>query len=328
MKVAIFTAKEHIKFEERPIPELDENKVLVKIKTCGICGSDVAAFKGSGHKIFPYSAGHEFCGIVEKMGNNVSGFMVGQRVVINPNINCDNCYYCIINRPNLCDNLKTRPVKSNGGFAEFTAVDFRMLHSLPDEITDETGTFIEPFSCAIHAAQSIPDGIGTVAVFGGGIMGILTTLALKVKDKIRLVVIEPNETRRQFINEILGITCLSPENFGNSVENVGCAIECSGKIQALVQGIRKLQKGGHFLLTGLIANNLKEEIPWMEITQKEIEIKGIWLNPNTFTKAVEMTHHYRAFFSQFKTKIFSLAKMEQAIAETSNPEIHKIIIKI
>ena len=93
MKIAVCTRTNHIELEQRPVPQIDEEKVLVRVKLCGICGSDIAAWRGSGHKKYPYTPGHEFCGIVEKTGERVDGLAVGQQVIIDPNLGCGKCEF-------------------------------------------------------------------------------------------------------------------------------------------------------------------------------------------------------------------------------------------
>lgn len=141
MHAAICDRPGHIEIKTVPIPPVDHNKVLIKVEMCGVCSSDLVPFHGGGYKKYPYSPGHEFYGIIVTLGKGVSAFRLGQRVVVNPNLGCGKCKYCISGKSNLCDYLKTRNIKSNGGFAEYVALDVRMIYSLPDSFPLEYSTF-------------------------------------------------------------------------------------------------------------------------------------------------------------------------------------------
>ncbi|HIE44043.1 MAG TPA: hypothetical protein EYP78_04525 [Candidatus Omnitrophica bacterium] len=106
MKYVMLYGVKDLRIEEKPIPEIVPDRVLIKIFACGICGTDVHVYNGSIPKKFPYSPGHECSGVVEGVGENVKHIKVGGRVAIDPNHNCGFCYYCSCGYPNLCDNLK------------------------------------------------------------------------------------------------------------------------------------------------------------------------------------------------------------------------------
>ena len=185
-----------IELKTMPIPVVDENKILVKVIACGICGSDISVWQGY-DKRYPYSPGHEFCGTVERTGSKVQSVSPGQRIVANPNLGCGHCPYCLKNLPNLCDFLKTRPIKSNGGFSEYVALDYRMAYPVPSSIDEKLATFIEPLSCALHLVELAEmEGDKSAAIFGGGTLGILTALVIRSKGG-RCLFIEPLPHRRR-----------------------------------------------------------------------------------------------------------------------------------
>ena len=290
MKIGVCTKVDHIELQDRPIPEAGPGFVLVKVAVCGICGSDVAAWRGSGHKKYPYSPGHEFCGTIERTGENAGALEVGQRVVINPNLGCGQCRLCLAGKPNLCDYLKSRPIKSNGGLAEYAALDQRMIHPLAEALPDSLAPFIEPLSCALHAANSAAVNRGDrVAIFGAGLMGFLTGLALR-SSGADIVCVEPSENRRRRASDLLGLNAISPEELTKSLPNgeIDVAIDCSGSGHAVAQAVRVLAKAGRLILGGIVMNPGDADISFIEMTTKELLVRGVWLNPDTFAAAIHL----------------------------------------
>ena len=329
MKTAVCTKVNHIEIQQWPLPEIDRDKVLVKVSICGICGSDLAAWQGSGHKKYPYTPGHEFCGIIEKIGEAVVGFSIGQRIVIDPNLGCGQCRFCRMGKPNICDFLKTRPVKSNGGFAEYVALDYRMVYHLPDEIEDCLAPFIEPFSCAIYAACSAKvESEEKVVIFGGGLMGMLTSVALK-SSEAEIILVEPAESRRELAGRLLDIKTLSPAEMQDSdlAGEIDVAIEYSGSGHALSQAIRILRKAGRIVLAGLIMNPNAADISLIDVTTKELEIRGVWLNPNAFEKAIRLTIEYKNILRQLKTEVFRLDDIVAALERALRQNVNKVFVK-
>ena len=338
MRIAIFTRPNEIEIQRRPVPALASDHVLVKVIVCGICASDLLAWKGGEHNVhnrYPYSPGHEFCGIVEKLGSDVTTAKIGQRVVINPNLGCGECDFCQNGKPNLCDFLKSRPIKSNGGFSEYVALDYRMVYTLPDSLPDALAVFVEPLSCAVHAAEKARVKEGErVAIFGAGILGILTGLALRSAD-CDCVFIEPSEERRRIAADLLNVPCLDPQqlNDANSAVRFDAAIDCSGKAQAISQAIRALAKAGRLVVLGLVTDALDYGLPLLDVTMKEVELTGAWLNPNSFEEALRRSRQNTAILEALKTEEFSLADIKAAfqralfISTSTKKDVHKVLVR-
>jgi len=329
VKVAVCTRPRQINVEERPIPAVHADSVLVRVAVCGICGSDVRAWEGTGHKGFPHSPGHEFCGLVEQVGKDVSDVAVGQRVVIDPNLACGECAFCRAGRPNLCDRLKSRRIKSNGGLAEYVALDARMVYPLPDHVSAALATLIEPLSCAVHAARLAEAIHGEcVAVFGAGQMGFLTGLVLKSLG-FEPVLVEPCEQRRARVERLLGLRAMTPSELDGSelVGEIPVAIDCSGSLPAVGQAIRVLRKAGRFVLAGLVGGHENGVIPLMEITVKELEVKGAWLNPDTFSAAIDLAAVWQDALDGLETELFTLEEAQGAFVRASTPDAPRILVK-
>lgn len=326
MRIAICDRPGHIEVRRVPVPELAQGKALVKVGMCGVCASDLAVWQGTVRKEYPYSPGHEFCGVVERTEATGTGPRTGERVVVDPNLGCGECPYCRAGRPNLCDSLKTRPVKSNGGFSEYVAADRRMLHRLPESCPDELAPFIEPMSCALHAVQRADAEQGMRAVvFGAGTMGLLAALAL---DSLGcdVAVVEPVEERRKQAADLLDVEAMTPQQLADG-NRADVAIECSGNTQALSQAILTLRKAGRLVLSGLVPSEEQSTLPLADVTTKELDVRGAWLNPNTFEDAIRLCAERESTLRALRTEVFRLDDIGAAFERARTGDVTKVIVR-
>jgi threonine dehydrogenase-like Zn-dependent dehydrogenase len=182
MKAQVFYEGEKMGMEEIPVPKVTDVDVLVKVKNCGVCGSDISYYYGlspvgtaSGKG--PIVLGHEFTGEVVEVGSvarSMKLFKPGDRVVVNPVQHCNACYACASGHTNLCSNLSVPGVTTNGGFAEYCVSKYTGLFKLPDSVSYAAGAFIEPFACAVYGIKKLAIEAGQfVAIFGPGAIGLM-----------------------------------------------------------------------------------------------------------------------------------------------------------
>jgi len=182
MKAQVFYESEKMEMEEIPIPKVTDIDVLVRVKNCGVCGSDISYYYGlspvgtpSGKG--PLVLGHEFTGEVVEVGSvakSMKLFKPGDRVVVNPVQQCNACFACASGHTNLCSNLFVPGVTANGGFAEYSISRYTGLFKLPDSVSYAAGAFIEPFACAVYAVKKLAIEPGQfVAIFGPGAIGLM-----------------------------------------------------------------------------------------------------------------------------------------------------------
>ena len=333
MCVAVCPEPHRIEVETRPVPPIDTDKILLKVSLCGICGSDLAVWSGLDRK-YPYSPGHEFSGTVERMGANVKNLSAGQRVVVNPNLGCGGCAYCLRGMTNLCDHLKTRTIKSNGGFSNYVALDYRMVCPVPSSMSDETASFVEPLSCALHMVELARIGsTDTVAVFGGGILGMLVGVAIesqvsRERRAGRVLFVEPLPHRRRQLAGLFDAVCLDPRELPGSEwsNRIDVAIDCSGSLEAFSLAISALRKAGSLILGGLVPG-AKEEVPLDLVTKKELSIKGSWLNPGTFEEALRLAKRRQSLLERLDTKTFPLSEVQQAFECAATKRFNKVFVR-
>ncbi len=176
----VMTNPKEITFREVPVPEITAEQVLVKIKRIGICGSDIHVYHGK-HPFtsYPVTQGHEVSGEIVKLGENVKGFTVGQKITIQPQVVCGECYPCRHGKYSLCEKLKVMGFQTTGTASEYFAVDAAKVTALPEEMSYDEGAMIEPLAVAVHAVKRAGDVKGKIAVLGAGPIGILVAQTAK-----------------------------------------------------------------------------------------------------------------------------------------------------
>lgn len=175
MRVAVYYNNRDIRLEERPRPEIGPGELLVRIEASGICGSDIMEWYRLPKA--PIVLGHEVSGVVEEVGDGVEGFAVGDRVVTTHHVPCNTCRYCLTDRHSVCDTLKATHFDP-GGFSELVRLPAinvdRGTFKLPDQVSFEEASFVEPLACAVRALRIARLEPGqSVAVLGSGISGVL-----------------------------------------------------------------------------------------------------------------------------------------------------------
>jgi len=188
MQAQVFYESEKMELEELPVPRVTDVDVLVRVKNCGICGSDISYYYGLSPVGTPTGKGplvlgHEFTGEVVEVGSvakSMNLFKPGDRVVVNPVQHCNACYACAAGHTNLCANLYVPGVTANGAYAEYAVSRYTGLFKLPDSVSYAAGAFIEPFACAVYGVKKLAVEPGQfVAVFGPGPIGLMMVQLIK-----------------------------------------------------------------------------------------------------------------------------------------------------
>lgn len=270
-----------------PVPEIGPDDVLVRVRACGICGSDVHGFDGStGRRIPPLVMGHEAAGEVAQTGANVRDLAIGDRVTFDSTIYCGQCFFCTRGDVNLCDNRQVLGVspgeyRRHGAFAEYVAVPRRIMYRLPDNLTYEQAALIEAVSVAVHAVNLTPLRMGSTAVVvGSGMIGLLAVQALRAAGCTRVVAVDLEESRLK-VARTLGAT----ESVNSKTEDAAAAIreltegrgadvaiECVGATAPIQTAIASVRKGGAVTLVGNIAPKI--EVLLQSVVTRQIRLQG------------------------------------------------------
>src|SRR5579872_5750634 len=202
MKALVLTAYKQFQLQELPEPALGPHDVLVRVKACGICGSDVHGMDGStGRRQPPIVMGHEASGLIERVGAAVTGFAAGQRVTFDSTIYNPASFFSRRGQINLCDDRRVLGVscddyRQNGAFAEFVAVPDHILYALPPGMSFEQAALVEPVSIAVHARNLTPPvAADVVVVFGAGLIGLMMVQVLKQTAAARIISVDIDDAK-------------------------------------------------------------------------------------------------------------------------------------
>lgn len=259
----VMTAPREIEFRQVPVPEIDDNQVLVKIMKIGICGSDIHVYHGE-HPFtsYPVTQGHEVSAEVVKTGKNVTEFKPGQKVTIQPQVVCGQCYPCTHGKYNLCEELKVMGFQTRGVASHYFAVDKEKVTLLPEDMSFDEGAMIEPLAVAVHAAKKFTELKGAkVAVLGAGPIGILVAQAVKGLGAASVMVTDISDVRLEKARECGADYTVNTKNesfkdalinsFGPDKADV--IYDCAGNDITMGQAIQYARKGSTIILVAVFA---------------------------------------------------------------------------
>lgn len=243
----VMTNSKEITFNEVPVPEITADQVLVKIMKIGVCGSDIHVYHGK-HPFtsYPVTQGHEVSGEIVKLGEKVTGFTVGQKVTIQPQVVCGKCYPCRHGKYNLCEELKVMGFQTTGTASEFFAVDAAKVTALPEDMSYDEGAMIEPLAVAVHAVKRAGDVKGMkIAVLGAGPIGILVAQTAKGLGAESVMITDVSDLRLEKAKECGVDFCINTKekDFGEAMlENFGpykadVIYDCAGNNITMGQAI-------------------------------------------------------------------------------------------
>lgn len=298
MKAAVFKGKKDLVVQEVNLDEnIGEKQVLVNVKACGVCGTDVHIYNGSEGSASvtpPVILGHEFSGIVEKVGSGVTSVKVGDKVSVDPNDMCGECKYCLEGQNQFCENLEATGVTMNGGFAEKVVVKEKQIYKVAEHVAFEDAAMIEPVSCCLHGLDLMEIKAGdTVLVLGGGAIGMIMLQLAKYSGASKIILSDPVESKRKLALELGADIVVDPINedirekvLANGVTNVNKVVECVGMKATMKQAVDIAGFGATIMMFGLTAPDEEIGVKPFEIFKKELKITSSFINPYTFGRAV------------------------------------------
>lgn len=287
MKALVLSSYKELALKDLPMPQPAEDELLIRVKACGICGSDVHGYDGStGRRMPPLVMGHEAAGVVEAVGSEVSAFSPGDRVTFDSTVYCGQCFYCRRGQVNLCDNrevvgVSTPLFRRMGAFAEFTTVPARIAYRLPETMPFAHAALIEAVSVAVHATALTPIALDdTAVVIGAGMIGLLTLQAVRLAGAGRVFVLDVDDTRLA-LARTLGATHTFNSRSGDVIQQIlehtegrgaDVALECVGITPAVKLAIDSVRKGGAVTLVGNVAPTV--EIGLQSVVTRQIRLHG------------------------------------------------------
>lgn len=329
MKSAVFYGKHDLRVEESAMPQVGAEDVLIQVKACGVCGTDVHIYegdKGAAEVTPPTILGHEFSGIVAEVGTNVTGVKVGDRVCIDPNCYCGKCDFCRNGIAHYCTDMIGYGTTVNGGFAEYCSVNQRQVYKLGNNTTFEQGAMTEPVACCLHGIDmcNIQPG-SSVVVIGGGMIGLLMLQLARLAGAARTALLEPVESKREVAKKLGADICIDPihEDVKAALAEAGMTwvntvIECVGRTSTIEQAIDIVGNKATVMMFGLTKPDDTISLKPFEVFQKEIELKASFINPYTQKRALELIDSGRLDVSSMVYAVAGLDELEDIL---SKPEL-------
>lgn len=320
MKAAVLYSAKDLRVEEVKEPSPLSNQIKVKVERAGICGSDLHAYSHGlsmeAHPLTgvkpPLTLGHEFSGTIVEIGNEVTKFQIGDRVAIEPLIYCGDCYACKRGYYNQCSKVGFVGLNCDGGFAEYTIVDEKMAHLLPDNVSFEEGALVEPAAVSFYAVRESKLKAGdSVAIFGAGPIGLLALLAAKAAGATKMIVVDLSEERLQKAKE-LGATTIIDGHRDDIVETilqltnggVNVVYECAGAQATMTNAVASVKQGGQIMAIAVYSKPVS--IDMGQILYKAADITSTLAYRHVFPEVIDMISTGRLDVKQVITKKIAL----------------------
>lgn len=261
MKQQVMSAPGEITFREVPVVPAGPGQVTVKIKRIGICGSDIHVYHGK-HPFtsYPITQGHEVSGKITAVGEGVTGLSEGQKVTIEPQVFCGECYPCRHGKYNLCEELKVMGFQTTGTASEYFTVDASKVTPLPDCMTYDEGAMIEPLAVTVHAAKRFTEIKGSkVAIIGCGPIGILLAQSCKALGAESVMITGHSEYRLNLAKKCGADFAVNTKSkdFGEAMlevfgpDKVDVIYDCAGNDASMGQAIKYARKGSTIVLVAV-----------------------------------------------------------------------------
>jgi len=301
MKALVLKEYNMLVFEEIPDPEPGPDEVLIRVKACGICGSDVHGLDGStGRRIPPLVMGHEASGVVAGTGKKVRDLEIGERVTFDSTIYCGKCSFCRQGQVNLCDNRQVIGVacdeyRRDGAYAEYVAVPRRCIYPIPGSLSFEQAVTVEPLSVALHAVGRSGAGSGHRAVvIGAGMIGLLAVQVLKARGLSFICAVDLDRERLELALSLGADDVLSSRDCDIPAEilkrtgdlGVDVVIEAVGLSSTFSTALACVRKGGAVSLVGNLTQSI--ELPLQKVVARELTLYGSCASAGEYPQCLEM----------------------------------------
>lgn len=339
MKLARVVEPFHLQFEEVAIPNTTEDQVLLKVLCFGVCASDMQIYHGK-HKYcaMPVVMGHEVCAVIEKAGKNVKGFHIGDKVTIEPQVTCGECYPCRQGRFNVCEHLKVIGVHMDGCNCEYFAIDPRYLHHVPQTMKDEMVALVEPLAVGVGSIKrSQMFKGGNVVVVGAGTIGNFVAQAAKGLGAGQVMVTDINQEKLDYAKEC-GIdyavntsSCSLKDAIEDAfgVRKADVIVDCVAVPSVFADIIAAARPNSEVILTGNYKAPVNFEIPMVQ--RREINLIGhmmyVW---EDFEDAIRLMHEGKITISKTVSQIYPFSQYQEALnfADEHPADVMKMIIKM
>jgi L-iditol 2-dehydrogenase len=324
MKALVLTAYKQFQVQDLPEPTLGPHDVMVRVKACGICGSDVHGMDGStGRRQPPIVMGHEASGVIDRVGAAVSDYRVGDRVTFDSTIYNPDSFFSQRGLINLCDDRRVLGVscddyRQNGAFAELVAVPDHILYALPAGMTFEQAALVEPVSIAVHARNLTPLAAGdTAIVLGAGLIGLMMVQVLKLTQVQRIIAIDIDDAKLAIARQVgasdtvnsAAIDAAAAVKAMTGGRGADVAFEAVGIEATIRSAIASVRKGGAVTLIGNLARDVS--LPLQSVVTRQIRLQGSCASAGEYPECLDLIASRRIDVDRFISATAPLAEGAQ-----------------
>ncbi len=342
MKALVLKEYNTFSIEDVDLPEIGPEDVLIRVKACGICGSDVHGMDGStGRRIPPIIMGHEASGVIEQLGGSVTEWQVGDRVTFDSTVVTRPDFYSQKGQFNLSDFRRVLGVscseyRQHGAFAEYVAVPRSILYRLPEGVSFEQAAMTEPVSVAFHAVNLIPGEINDSAVVVGcGMIGLFVIQALRLKGCGTIIAIDLDRSRLDMASRLGADFTLRSDDYDiidkikklTAGRGADLAVEVVGIAPTVNLAINAVRKGGKIGLVGNLAPMV--ELPLQAVVTRQLTLYGSCASAGEYPACLDMIASGRVKVDEMMTAVVPLAEAAAWFARLykGEPGLMKIIVK-
>lgn len=341
MKAAMYYGANNMKYEDTDIPEIGPGDILVKIQVALTCGTDLKTFK-RGHPVvvqkLPMVLGHEFAGIVEKVGANVKTFKRGMRVVAANSAPCNTCFYCKRGRQNICEHLNENII--SGAYAEYIRVPEHIVrqntYEIPSSLSFRDAALMEPLACVVHGVAAAGVSMGdTVAIIGSGPIGLMLLQLVKRSGSCRIIVTDLSPKRLESAKAV-GADFLVDAGKEDQIARVreltdgrgaDVVIEAVGQPKTWEAAVEMTRKAGTCMLFGGSPAGTRFSIDTRRFHYEELTIKGVFHHtPLYVEKALRLLECGAINTDVIITHQMSLKNVVEALKLVETGEANKVAI--
>jgi len=333
VKAALFVRPGSLAVVDLDDPSCGQDEIVIRVASCGLCGTDRSIFRGEHPARAPVVLGHEYSGVVVETGSAVSGLAIGDRVAVDPNVVDGTCFYCRRGESNLCTGLLPLGIARHGGFAELSVLPAANAYKLPQGVSLEAGSMVEPLACCVHGIDQAAIRAGDVAVvLGAGPIGCLLIQLARLGGASTILAVEPDDARlRHAMQAGADLVCKPAEAAGrlrSLRETVGAdvVIEATGDPASAQASFDLVRRGGTLLLFGVYPGEARISVSPFRVNEDELRIVGSLNNPNTHQRAIDLLASGRIALDGVITHRLGLSELGSAMDRANFPGAGKITI--
>jgi 2-desacetyl-2-hydroxyethyl bacteriochlorophyllide A dehydrogenase len=328
MKAVVIEKPGSVAVKELPLPLIRDGEVLIEVKTSGICGTDIHIFHGEYLGKYPVIPGHEFAGIVKEVGPGVRRFKPGDRVVVEPNIACDNCPPCLSNRQNFCDNWNGVGVTLPGGMAQFVAVPEKAVFDI-GSLPFASGAFVEPLSCVLHGVQKAGLSLADrVLIIGAGPIGTLLLKSILLEGASEITTLDKNAARLELSRKSGATRTLSSLDEA-AQDAYDVVVDATGVPALMEKSLGFARHGGRVLLFGVPPSGSRISLDAFMIFRKGLTIHSSYTSVRNSIQAIRLLESGRIDVSSLVSHQLPLERFREGIAliEEGREGVQKVLMR-